>query len=106
MLLCTPVLSRSDHSQCEHAAEPYVVLEFIRRLGHEACNQFQCLIHKAYEFANTRPRNKATFVRSKRSFAFNLGLVHSGVQSLASTKSNWDGSVCNVPCIYPDIDHL
>ena len=106
MLLCTSALSRIDRSQCEHVTVPYVILEFFRQLGYEACNQFQCLFHEAYEFANMKPRNKATFVRDKRSFAFNLGLVHSSVESLASAKSNWDGSVCNGLCIYPDTDSL
>ena len=104
MVLCTSALSRIDRSQCEHAAVPYVILEFIRQLGQEACNQFQCLFHVAYEFANTKPRNKATFVRDKRSFAFNLGLVYSSVQSLASAKRDWDGSVCNAFCSDADTD--
>ncbi|KAK0509453.1 hypothetical protein JMJ35_007847 [Cladonia borealis] len=92
MLLCAPALSRIDGSQFGHAAAPYVVLEFNRRIGQEACNLFQCICHEADEFANSKPRNKVTFVADKRLFAFNLGLVHSSVQSLVSAKSNATGS--------------
>ena len=106
MLLCAPASSRIDRAQCEHAAAPYVILEFIRQIGHEACNLFQCIFHEADEFANSKPRNKVTFVGDKRSFAFNLGLVHSSVQSLVAAKSNWTGSVCNAFCLGSNTDHF
>ena len=106
MLLCTPASCGVDRSQCEHAAAAYVILEFVRQLGQEACNLFQCIFDEADEFSNSKPRNKVTFVRDKRSFAFNLGLVHSSVQSLVSAKSNWIGSVCKVFYLDSYTDHL
>ena len=106
MLLCTPALSKFDRSQCEHAAAPYVILEFVRRIGYEACSLFQCIFHEADEFANLKPRNKATFVRDKRSFAFDLGLVHCSVQSLVLAKSNWTDSVRNAFCSGSNTDHF
>ena len=106
MLLCAPTSSTIDQSQSEHAAAPYVILEFIRRIGQEACNLLQCICHEADEFANSKPRNKVTFVGDKRSFAFNLGLVHSSIQSLVSAKSNAIGLVCNAFCLSPDTDHF
>ena len=104
MLLCAPASSRIDGSKSEHAATPYIVLEFIRRIGQEACNLFQCICHEADQFANSKPRNKVTFVADKRLFAFNLGLVHSSVQSLVSAKSNATGSVCNAFCLVSNTD--
>ena len=106
MLLCAPASSRIDQSQSEHAAAPYVILEFIRRIGQEACILFQCICHEADEFANSKPRNKVTFVGDKRSFAFNLGLVYSSIQSLVSAKSNAIGSVCNAFCLRPNTDYF
>ena len=106
MLLCTPPSSKMDLSQCERAAAPYVILEFIRQLGHEACDLFRCILHEADEFANSKPRNKATFVKDKRLFAFNLGLIHSSVQSLVSAKSNWTSSVCNSFCMDSITDYI
>ena len=105
MLLCTPASCGIDRPNFEHAAAPYVIVEFIRQLGQEACNLFRCIFYEADEFANSKPRNKATFVRDKRSFAFNMGLVHSSVQSLVSAKSNWTGSVCNAFCLDSCTDH-
>ena len=104
MLLRTPALGGTDLSQYEHAAAPYVTLEFIRQLGQEACDLFHCIFYEAPEFANLKPRNKLSFVRDKRLFAFNLGLVHSSVQSLVSSKSNWASSVCNAFCSDSDTD--
>ena len=106
MLLCAPASSRIDRSQSEHAAAPYAILEFIRRIGQEACNLFQCIYHEADEFANSKPRNKVTFVGDKCLFAFNLGLVHSSVQSLVLTKSNATGPVCNAFCLGSNADHF
>ena len=106
MLLCTPASRGIDRSQREHAATPYVIFEFLRQLGQEACNLLQYIFNEAEEFANAKPRNKETFARDKRSFAFNLGLVHSSVQSLVSAKSNRTGSVCNAFYLDSDTDCL
>ena len=100
MLLRSIALSGIDQSEYEHAAAPYVSLAFIRRLSQEACDLFHCVFNKAHEFANLKSRNKLTFVRAKRSFAFDLGLVYSSVQSLISTNGNWAGSVCNAFCLH------
>ena len=67
---------------------------------------FSVYFMRQTNFANSKPRNKATFVGDKRSFAFNLGLVHSNVQSLVSAKSNWTGSVCNAFCLGSNTDHF
>ena len=106
MLLCAPASSKIVRSQSEYDAAPFVVLEFIRRIGQEACNLFQCICHEAEEFANSKPRNKVTFVADKRLFAFNLGLVYSSVQSLIAAKSNATGSICNAFLLGSNADHF
>ena len=106
MLLCTPASCEIDRSHREHAAAPHVFLEFLRQLGQEACNLLQCIFNEAVEFANSKARNKETSVRDKRSFAFNLGLIHSSVQSLVSAKTNWTGSVCDSFYLDSDTDCL
>ena len=46
MLLCTPASCGIDRSQREHAATPYVIFEFLRQLGQEACNLLQYIFNE------------------------------------------------------------
>ena len=93
MLLGAPALCTVDTKLWGHAAAPYIMLEFLRQLSHEACYLLVQIFAEADKFANSKLRNKTTFTREKGSIAFNLGLIHWSIESFASGKEHWAQSV-------------
>nr|AUW31331.1 hypothetical protein [Cladonia uncialis subsp. uncialis] len=87
-LLRTPALCTFDKSLWKHRAAPYVMLEFLRQLSHEACDLFQHISSEVNKFANSKHQKK-TFTRAKGSIAFAMGVIHTSIQSFASGKDDW-----------------
>lgn len=79
----------------KNPASSYIMFEFLRQLGHKACILF-CRIFKDLTAFLESPRNKRQFSRQISFVAFNLGLIHKGVESLGGGQEEWSNLVC--PC--------
>lgn len=80
----------------KNPASSYIMFEFLRQLGHKACTLF-CEIFEDLILFLESPRNKRQFSRQISFVAFNLGLVHKGVESLSGGQEEWSHLVC--PCL-------
>ena len=83
----------------KHPLAPYVMLEFLRELSHKACDLFQQISSKVNKFANSKHQKK-TFTKAKGSIAFNMGVIHTSIQSFALGRSNWPEQVSHLQIFY------
>lgn len=72
------------------------MFEFLRQLGRKACILF-CKIFKDLTAFLESPRDKRQFSRQISFVAFNLGLIHKGVEYLGGGQEEWSNLVC--PCL-------
>lgn len=80
----------------KNPASSYIMFEFLRQLGHKACTLFRELFEHLILFLEA-PRNKRQFSKQIPFVAFNLGLIHKGVESLSGGQEEWSHLVC--PCL-------
>lgn len=80
----------------KNPASSYIMFEFLRQLGHKACTLFGKIFKDLTAFLEST-RNKRQFSRQISFVAFNLGLIHKGVESLGGGQEEWSNLVC--PCL-------
>ncbi len=71
------------------------MFEFLRQLGHKACALFRKIFEDLIAFLDS-PRNKGQFSRQISFVAFNLGLIHKGVEFLGRGQEEWSKLVCPI----------
>ncbi len=76
-------------------ASSYVMFEFLRQLSVKACALFRKIFEDLNTFLNS-PRNKKQYSKQISFVAFNLGLVHKGIDSLGRGQEEWSQLVCNL----------
>ena len=95
MVLRTPKSCILGSMVRNEPASSYGMFELLRQLSHKACTLFGKVFEELNAFLDS-PRSKRQFSQRLSFVAFNLGLIHRGVESIGQGQEEWSNMVCRL----------